>query len=71
MPRRRRTEERAILPHKHCKECGIAVPPERVFCSKECESAHNSRIKRRRRTDYMFIGIMAAILIFTVIIGYI
>ncbi len=40
-----------IIPHKHCIVCGKAIDPDKVFCSKECETKYEKERKRQR--NYM------------------
>lgn len=44
----RAVAERA-LPHRHCKECGNSIGVKDDFCSKECRSKSEDRIRAKKR----------------------
>ncbi len=52
-----------IPPHRHCLNCGIAIPPEKTFCSKKCEDEWNAMLKRKRVTMYVWM-VFIIILVF-------
>ncbi len=63
-----RKEIKEIPPHKHCLNCGIAIPPDKDFCSKKCEDQWNMMIKKKKRFTYiwlLFLGILFVILMFS------
>jgi len=60
---KKRREAQKIPPHKHCKECGISISPDKVFCSKRCESAYENRLKKQRRMNYILLAAMFGILL--------
>jgi predicted nucleic acid-binding Zn ribbon protein len=37
-----------LVQHKHCRECGRAIPAKDVFCSGDCESGHKRTLKRKK-----------------------
>jgi predicted nucleic acid-binding Zn ribbon protein len=37
-----------LVQHKHCRECGRAVPAKDVFCSEDCESGHRMKLKKKK-----------------------
>ena len=53
--------------HKHCIVCGKAVPPEKFFCSQECEDRLKLQQKRMSRmrlyTMLMFFALFMLIII--------
>jgi len=53
--------------HKHCIVCGKAVPPEKLFCSQECEDRFNQQQKRMSRmrlyTLLMFFALFMLIIV--------
>ncbi|ADD08704.1 DUF2116 family Zn-ribbon domain-containing protein [Candidatus Aciduliprofundum boonei] len=57
-----------LTPHKHCLNCGIAIPPDKTFCSKKCEDEWNNMVKKKKRFTYiwlLFLGILLIILMFS------
>ncbi len=61
-------EMHQITPHKHCLNCGIAIPPDKTFCSKKCEDEWNAMVRKKKRFTYvwlLFLGILLIFLIFT------
>ncbi len=61
-------EVHEIPPHKHCLNCGVAIPPDKTFCSKKCEDEWNNMVKRKKKFTYiwlLFLGILVIILMFT------
>ena len=57
-----------IPPHKHCLNCGVAIPPDKTFCSKKCEDEWNNMVKRKKKFTYiwlLFLGILVIILMFS------
>lgn len=44
-----------LLQHKHCSNCGRAIPAENDLCGREeCERAWGQLTKRRARTQLIF-----------------
>ena len=37
------------LPHKHCRECGTSIGVKDEYCSKECRTTHDDRIRGKKR----------------------
>ncbi len=58
-----------IVPHKHCLNCGIAIPPDKTFCSQKCEEEWNNMVKRKKRFTYIWLGFLLLLLLFLVIGG--
>ena len=52
-----------IPPHKHCLNCGIAIPPDKTFCSKKCEDEWNTMLKRKKMTFYVWMVFMAILIV--------
>ncbi len=53
-----------IVPHKHCLNCGIAIPPDKTFCSKKCENEWNEMIRKKKRFTYIWFLFLTILLIF-------
>jgi len=51
-------EAAKVAQHRHCQVCGAAVPPEEMVCSEECQHKYDAYRKRRRRWNYVFIGMI-------------
>ncbi len=43
-----RTMVERLVQHKHCRECGRAIPAKDIFCSKDCEDDHRRRLKKKK-----------------------
>ncbi|WP_017980984.1 DUF2116 family Zn-ribbon domain-containing protein [Methanocaldococcus villosus] len=56
-----------IEPHRHCLNCGISIPPDKVFCSDKCRIEYLKKRKAMMRTQYMFLGIVVLILLYYII----
>ena len=37
-----------LVQHKHCRQCGRAVPGKDIFCSKDCENDHKRMLKKKK-----------------------
>ena len=60
-----------IPPHKHCKECGKAIPIDATFCSSQCETQHRMKLRRRRNQLYTYYLMMILLLIVILVyLGY-
>ena len=60
-----KSEIEEIKPHKHCMNCGIAIPPDKTFCSKKCEDEWNFMLKKKKRmmiVNIVFIFILVFLL---------
>ncbi len=55
-----------IPPHKHCLNCGIAIPPDKTFCSKKCENEWNAMIRKKKMNLYIWMAMLAILLIILV-----
>ncbi|MDD1755640.1 MAG: DUF2116 family Zn-ribbon domain-containing protein [Methanomassiliicoccales archaeon] len=49
--------------HTHCLECDAAIPFGKPFCSERCEAAHNSKVKREKNRNLMYMVILVAIIV--------
>ncbi len=38
-----------VAAHKHCPECGTSIGMKEAFCSKDCNGAHDDRIRAKKR----------------------
>lgn len=56
-----------LLNHKHCKNCGRAVPASEELCDDEaCQKAWAGLVKRRARMQLLFYASGAALLLLLV-----
>ena len=56
------------LPHKHCPVCGNPMPPDKEFCSLECEAAvEEYKEKKQSKGRNMFL-ILAPIAVLVVLL---
>ena len=58
-----------IVPHKHCLNCGIAIPPDKTFCSKKCEEQWNAMVKRKKRFTYIWLGFLLILMLILIASG--
>ncbi len=56
-------EKKSITPHKHCLNCGIAIPPDKTFCSKKCEEQWNAMLKKKKINLYVWMAFMAILIV--------
>ncbi len=62
--------KKEIAPHRHCMNCGIAIPPDKQFCSKKCEEEWNAMLRRKKTTMYIWMLFMVIlIIIFMALMG--
>jgi predicted nucleic acid-binding Zn ribbon protein len=54
----------AVPSHKHCRICGISIPPEDVTCSAQCQARYMANERSRR----LWVWAFYAIAIFLVIL---
>jgi len=57
-----------VLQHKHCQVCGRAIPVDEIFCSLECEKKYNQYVKKQKRSNYLMMGVLAAMVVGAVIL---
>jgi predicted nucleic acid-binding Zn ribbon protein len=57
-----------IPPHRHCRECGKAISPDKQFCSQTCESSHKTKMRRRRNQLYTYYALLIIFLIIAFIL---
>lgn len=62
MSKRKKESRKVIVPHRHCKECGISVSPNKEFCSVKCRETYENRVKKGRRMNYALLAVMFAVL---------
>jgi predicted nucleic acid-binding Zn ribbon protein len=53
-----------VREHKHCEVCGKATATDGRVCSPECQARFEEALRMRRRSVYIFIGLMALALLF-------
>jgi predicted nucleic acid-binding Zn ribbon protein len=49
--------------HAHCLECDAAIPIGKQFCSDQCESARNAKIRRQKNRNLMYTVILLVIIV--------
>ncbi len=52
-----------IKPHRHCLNCGIAIPPDKTFCSKKCEAEWNAMLRRKKMSIYVWMILLLILII--------
>ncbi|NPA76118.1 MAG: DUF2116 family Zn-ribbon domain-containing protein [Euryarchaeota archaeon] len=52
-----------IVPHRHCMNCGIAIPPDKQFCSKKCEDEWNTLLRRKKMNMYIWMIFLVILII--------
>ena len=62
-------------PHKHCTVCGLAIPPNKEFCSNKCTNEYfdwkKKKEKKEKRTSmFMILAIVAMVIIMVVLYGF-
>lgn len=55
--------------HSHCLVCGRPVPLGTTFCSEQCEGTFQAQRRRQRRTSWVFMGVLVAIMLFWVFLS--
>ncbi len=60
-----------VLQHKHCQVCGRAIPVDEIFCSVECDNKYKGYMKKQRRSNYLMLGALAAMVAIMVIFMFI
>ncbi len=53
----------AIPAHKHCKVCGVSIPPEDVTCSPECQARYQASQRSRRLWVWAFYAIAILLIV--------
>jgi len=58
-----------VLPHKHCFNCGISIPPGKDICSDKCQLEWDRMMKRKKMLTYLPIfGILFLIVLYMIIV---
>lgn len=53
--------------HGHCEICSRVITIDERFCErKECHDKHQQNIKDKKKQMYLFIGVVAAVMLFSV-----
>ena len=47
----------------HCRICGKAIPPEEEFCSSVCEEKMTVMVNKRKTYNYVFLALMAFLIV--------
>lgn len=53
-----------LLAHKHCEACGTSIGLEGRVCSEACVAKFADAVRTRRRSVYIFVGLMAIALLY-------
>jgi len=56
-----------VLQHKHCQICGRAITVDDTFCSAECENRYNHYVKKQKRSNYLMMGLLGAMIVIAVV----
>ena len=54
---------KGISPHKHCTICGRSISMDKEFCSMECEDSYKAIMKKRKRSNYIMMGLMVVLIL--------
>ncbi|HLF16698.1 MAG TPA: DUF2116 family Zn-ribbon domain-containing protein [Candidatus Thermoplasmatota archaeon] len=52
-----------IPEHKHCEICGKPIAVDRRVCSDECQKRLDDAVRMKKRSMWIFVALIAAILI--------
>ncbi len=55
--------------HKHCPVCGKSMGVDKDFCSTECEQDYLKRRKSQQRRSWIFMGVLAALMLLWVLLA--
>lgn len=50
--------------HRHCEVCGRSIAMGNRVCSPECQKRLDDAVKQRKRSVYIFVGLIALLLLF-------
>lgn len=53
----------AVAPHRHCRMCGTATPPEDAFCSPGCAQRRATQTRQQRVYTLMFVALTIFIIL--------
>jgi len=56
-----------IVQHRHCIQCGKAIPPGEKFCSERCKEEYEALVEHRKRLYIIFL-LLAALTIILLIL---
>ena len=58
-----------IVPqHAHCQICGKSIPVGETLCSEECKKKFKTIFRRRRLIVYLMYGMLAALIVYILVI---
>ena len=49
--------------HKHCRNCDLAIPRDKDYCSDECRETRLGQLRQQRNRLYLWIAVGAAIVL--------
>jgi predicted nucleic acid-binding Zn ribbon protein len=52
-----------VSPHAHCMMCGKSIPVNETLCSEDCRQKYTSMAKRRRLMMYVWLFLIAALVV--------
>ncbi len=52
--------------HKHCEACGKSIGLDGRVCSEACVAKFQEAVRLRKRSVYMFVGLIAIVLLLSV-----
>jgi len=58
-----------IPEHRHCQMCGKAIPPNEVFCSRECKEKFEKFVRKRRILLLVMYALLMAIFLILIAVN--
>lgn len=58
-----------LLQHKHCRNCGKAVPADDTFCDAACKGQHTEMMRKKKNQMLFMMFIAVAMMVFALLSG--
>lgn len=59
-----------LVQHKHCRECGRAIPSKELYCSEECESSHKTTLRKKKNQLLLLYVVSVVILLMVLLLSW-
>ena len=58
-----------LLQHKHCRNCGKAIPADEIFCDTVCKGQHTEMMKKKKNQMMIMMFFAVAMMFYALFAG--
>ena len=56
-----------LLQHKHCRQCGKAIPSDEKFCGDKCQTEHREMMRKKKNQMLIIMFLAMAMMVFALL----